>query len=167
MTEVLDFDLSKPKCNPRILLDSGPPRALYKINPRLILGKERWDEIRRWVYKNYDNKCAACGKSKVRLEAHEMYHIDKQKGILRIKDIVPLCFDCHMFVHQDLHKSMLSNKELTYSDIVRIMAHGTKILKKYKIRNVRKDPNGSNVKPDDWLFVFNGEVYNNKGLVKG
>lgn len=161
MTELLNFDLQhkgRPR-NPRILLDSGPPRALYKVNPRLILGKVWWDEARRLAYKSYDNRCAACGAFECKLEAHELYEIDKKKGRIYLKDIVPLCFDCHSFVHQDLHRALLAKGVLKTDDVVRILKKGKDLLKKSKIKYFKKDPNDSNIKHEDWRLVLNGIEY--------
>jgi hypothetical protein len=154
-----EFDLSKPKCDPKLLLDSGPPRALYRVNPRTIFGKTWWDEVRTWAYKKYQNSCAACGKRHTKLEAHEVYNIDKKKARISIKDIVPLCYDCHSFIHQDMHRVMLKRGELKHSDVVRIIAHGTNLLKKYKIRNFRKDPNDSGLLDSKWRLEVNGKLY--------
>ena len=159
MTVLLDFDLSKPKCDPKILLDSGPPRALYKVNPRLIFGTAWWDEVRSWAYKKYNNACAACGKRNVRLEAHELYKVDKKKGRVALKDIVPVCCDCHSFIHQDLHRGLIKQGKLKSSDVTRILAHGRTILKKYKVRCVRTDPNDCNIKFNDWRLELNGVLY--------
>lgn len=161
MIELHDFDLSvkiKPT-NPRILLDSGPPRALYKVNPRLILGKEWWDQARRKAYHDYCNCCAACGISNVKLEAHEMYKIDNKKGKVTIKDIVPLCSDCHSFVHQDLHRALLKKRELTTDDVVRILKHGRKVLANAKLRYWKQDPNKGDIAHNDWRLVLLGKEY--------
>ena len=157
MTNVADFDLQYKNCNPKLLLDCGPPRALYKVNPRLIFGREWWDEARRWAYAKYNNKCAACGKGSTKLEAHEMYEIDGKKGIITVKDIVPMCWKCHSFVHQDMHRSLLATGKMTHSQVAEVLKHGRDLLMKYKIRNVRKDPNSYNIKPSDWrlnLYVY-------------
>ena len=159
MDNLLAFELDKPKCNPRLLLDSGPPRALYRVNPRLIFGKTWWDEVRQWAYKKYNNSCAACGKQRTKLEAHEMYEVNKKTGKVTIKDIVPLCWKCHSFIHQDLHRTMLQRSEIKASDITAVLLHGRTILKKYKIRYCKKDPNDCQIKYEDWRLVLNGIEY--------
>lgn len=158
---IADFNLASKirPTNPRILLDAGPPRAMYKVNPRLIFGKEWWDSVRVKIYASFGNKCAACGKTKCKLEAHEMYKIDKKLGRLELKDIVPLCFDCHSFIHQDMHRSLLKNGDLKTSDVIRILAHGKAVLKKWKIRCVRQNPNDSKIADADWRLVLNGVEY--------
>ena len=159
MTEIADFDLTKPKCDPKLLLDAGPPRALYKVNPRLIFGKVWWDEVRKWAYKKSDNKCAACGKSDVKLEAHELYNIDTVRGRMELKDVVALCWKCHSFIHQDLHRGLISQGVMKASDVARVIDHGKRVLARYNIKCIRKDPNVINIKPEDWRLVVQGREY--------
>lgn len=134
-TELLDFTLPK-KTDPRILLDCGPPRALYKVNPRLLLGKEIWDLLRKQAYGDYGHCCAACGKNNTRLEAHELYVINKKINKMYLKDIVPLCNLCHSFVHQELHRTMLKNREITTDFVTMVLNHGKAVLKKAGILNL-------------------------------
>ena len=161
MTDILEFDLvNKGRIrNPKILLDSGPPKALYKVTPRLIFGKKWWDEARKEAYKSYGNSCAACGADRVALEAHEMYKIDKKLGKIYLKDIVPLCPDCHSFVHQDLHRGLLRQGVLKNSDVLRILNHGKAVLRRAKLRYSKADPNDSKIKDEDWRLVINGNEY--------
>ena len=161
MTELLDFrvDSKIRPTNPRILLDSGPPRALYKVNPRLIMGKEWWDERRKQAYHEFMNMCAACGTAYVKLEAHELYKIDKRKGKIYLEDVVPLCIKCHSFVHQDLHRALLAKGEITTDFVREVIKHGRDILKKWKIPYHKKDPNNSKIAHNDWRLVLNGKEY--------
>lgn len=156
-----DFDLSvtvRPT-NPRILLDAGPPKALYKVNPRLILGEEWWNAKRKKAYSDFMNCCAACGVSYVKLEAHELYTVDKRKGKIFLRDIVPLCGDCHSFVHQDLHKALIKKGAMKFSEVQRILERGKAILRKHKIYDKRKNPNDSSVPFENWRLVLGGKEY--------
>lgn len=161
MTDILDFRIDSKirPTDPRILLDSGPPRALYKVNPRLILGKEWWDARRKQAYAEFLNMCAACAKCYVKLEAHELYTVDKRKGRVYLKDVVPLCYECHSFIHQDLHRALLSNGTMTTNEVRRIIKHGRDILKKFKIPYFKKDPNSSKINFYDWRMVIDGKEY--------
>lgn len=159
--DLLDFNIAAKHrpTNPRILLDSGPPRALYSVNPRLILGEKWWDIVRHKAYKEFGYKCAACGNAKAKLDAHEMYEVNKTLGKVYLKDIVPLCFDCHSFVHQELHRALLKSGRLKTSDVMRILAHGKAILSKAKVRNARKDPNDSKIPHSQWRLVIGNNEY--------
>lgn len=159
--EILEFkiDCKIRPTNPYILLDSGPPRALYKVNPRLILGKEWWNSRRKQAYHEFNNCCAACGAMMVKLEAHEIYKIDFKLGKVYLKDVVPCCPDCHSFIHQDLHRALLQKGTLKTSDVIRILNHGKRVLKKAGIRAKRKDPNESSIKFEDWRMVIEGLEY--------
>ncbi len=146
--------------DPRILLDAGPPSALYKVNPRNILGKEWWDKARKKAYSDFLNSCAACGKQWVRLEAHELYTVDKKIGKVYLRDIVPLCVDCHSYIHQDLHRVMLKKGKLKFEDVQRILLHGDTVLKKAHLSpRKRKRPNESSFDKNDWRLVLNGIEY--------
>lgn len=160
--ELNDFEISFEvrATNPSILLDAGPPSALYKVNPRNILGKEWWDKTRKKAYSDFLNCCAACGKQWVRLEAHELYEVNKQTGKVYLKDVVPLCPDCHSFIHRELHRIMLKKGKLTFSDVQRILAHGKKVLKKAGLSLSKcKKPNDCGIAHDDWRLVLNGIEY--------
>ena len=159
--ELLTFDLgeaSRPT-DPTILLDSGPPSALYGVNPRLILGKDWWDRTRKKAYKDFMGCCAACGASRVILQGHEMYEVNKRKSEVYLKDVVPLCTDCHSFVHQDIHRSMLAHGEITTEEVRRILARGNAILKKAGIRCNRRNPNSKTIKNEDWRLVIGNFRY--------
>ena len=159
--DLLDFNIRAKhrKHDPRILLDSGPPRALYGVNPRLILGKQWWDTVRAKAYKEFNHSCAACGAVNKKLDAHELYEINKTTGKVYLKDVVPVCGDCHSFIHQDLHRDLLRKGAIKTSDVVRILAHGVSVLKKAGIRNVRKDPNTSKIHHDQWRLVIGTNEY--------
>lgn len=159
--DLLDFELRSDirPTNPRILLDAGPPRALYKVNPRLILGEEWWQKTRKKAYNDFLNMCAACGASYVELQAHELYTVNTSTGKVYLRDVVPLCKDCHSFVHQDLHRALLKNGKLKSSDVTRIINHGKAVLKKAGIRAKRKDPNANSIPHSAWRLVLNGREY--------
>ena len=161
MTEILEFHLESKirPTDPSILCDCGPPRALYKVNPRLILGKEWWDKRRKQAYHEFCSMCAACGISYVELQAHELYDINKKTGKVKLKDVVPLCKDCHSFVHQDLHRALLAKGELKTADVVRILKHGKRILRQAGICCKRNDPNDSNIEFNQWRLVIGENEY--------
>jgi len=83
---------------PSVILDLPIPPALWTINPRRLLGKVWWDKMRRQVYKRNNGCCLACG-APGQLDAHERYDYDFEAHISKFKEIVPLCHDCHMFIH--------------------------------------------------------------------
>ena len=82
-----------------VLLDLPIPPALWGINPRKLLGKAWWDNMRKMVYKRNGGFCLACNAGEIQLEAHERYDYDLAHRISKFKEIIPLCHKCHQFIH--------------------------------------------------------------------
>ena len=75
------------------------PDGCWGYNLRAILSKAQWSFIRKDAIERSNNKCSACGKKAKRLEAHEKWQYDIEKGIVKLIDVVALCSDCHKTVH--------------------------------------------------------------------
>lgn len=75
------------------------PDGCWGYNLRAILTKAQWNYVREDAISRSDNKCSACGKPAKRLEAHERWEYDVEKGIVKLKDVVALCPSCHKTVH--------------------------------------------------------------------
>lgn len=75
------------------------PDGCWGYNLRAILSKAQWSFIRKDAIERSNNKCSACGKKTKRLEAHEKWQFDIEKGIVKLIDVVALCSDCHKTVH--------------------------------------------------------------------
>ena len=96
------IDLSKvdrPRVvQPELLYHFPIPPDLHGLNPRLLLGRRWWNKTRKKAYKSNGGFCQACGGSG-RLDAHEQYEFDFGKKIARFQNVVPLCRNCHMYIH--------------------------------------------------------------------
>ncbi len=97
----------KPRFNRYELLLHPPiPLSMHGVNPRTIMGKQKWDEVRREAYDKNNDCCWICGvhrsvaKPNPWLEAHETYNIDYEKFEMTLREIVALCPLCHMFIHR-------------------------------------------------------------------
>jgi hypothetical protein len=103
------------------------------------MGSRWWNEQRQIAYRSTDFHCAACGVPKERavrgyLNAHEVYEIDYAKGRMSLKEIVPLCVNCHDFIHLG-RLTMLSQKgEITQARYVFVIRHGEEVLRKVGLR---------------------------------
>lgn len=75
------------------------PRTTQRINLANILRKVDWNTIRKIVYARENHRCKICGKGKVSLNAHEVWEYDYKGEFQRLKDIVALCRNCHMYHH--------------------------------------------------------------------
>lgn len=72
------------------------PEPLWGKNLREFLTPEEWNRISHKVREK--GVCSACGR-KSDLHAHERWTYDDKKHIQILKEIVPLCDDCHNATH--------------------------------------------------------------------
>ena len=49
--------------------------------------------------KRANYKCAICGRPVKRLEAHEQWSYDEEKGVQKLENIIAVCHDCHSVIH--------------------------------------------------------------------
>jgi hypothetical protein len=75
------------------------PDGTWYYNLRSILSKKQWDFLRSEAKQRFNNRCAICGKTNCRLEAHERWDYDLENGIQVLKDVVSICHDCHSAIH--------------------------------------------------------------------
>jgi hypothetical protein len=171
---------------PEILCCPNIPKPLHSVNPRNIMGKEKWDILRQDVYKSTQYHCIACGvhKSEAKkhqwLEAHENVNIDYKKGIVEVKEIVPLCHYCHSFIHSG-RLGMILGKEKTRKEVKEILEHGFKVLRKHKLKvfvgttylalelrinhqgiEIWYPPANDNIKWNDWKLIYEGKEHKPK-----
>ena len=143
---------------PRLLMHGNIPRPLHGLNPRTIMGKAKWDELRQKVKVSQEFQCKACGvKSRdawpsAWLEGHESYSIDYEAMEVKIDSIVSLCPACHKFIHSGFLSvtDCVSNK--TKAQIVQ---HGFDILKENSMYVSKATAflicNGDLPEPKGWL----------------
>jgi len=75
------------------------PDGCWGYNLRTVLPKKLWDFLKKDVKEKADGKCEICGRKTHRLEAHERWDYDVEKGIIKLVDIVAVCKDCHSVIH--------------------------------------------------------------------
>lgn len=118
------------------------PSPLHGLNPRNIVGRSVWNNIRQKCYIRADFKCEACGTKKKRgLQAHEMYSYDYKNGIATFKRLVALCETCHMrFIHSGRMFTKYKKALISKGDLVGGIEHGFSVIKKWndKHDNVEK-----------------------------
>ena len=121
---------------PTLLSMPNVPKPLHGLNPRSIMGKERWDIARQEVYASTDYHCAACGVHKRDaklhqwLEAHETYDIVYKAGVATLVEIVPLCHFCHNFIHSGRLRILARQRKVSANLVREIMSHGVDVLKR-------------------------------------
>lgn len=75
------------------------PDGCWYSNLRHFLSKKDWDKIRQDAYKRAEGKCMICGRKTTRLEAHERWSYDTEKGMQKLEDVIAVCHDCHSVIH--------------------------------------------------------------------
>ena len=71
-----------------------PQSAWYKNLRSLLLN---WDDISKYVRR--PGKCSICGENTPYLDAHEVWSYDDANGSQKLKEIIPVCKQCHNAIH--------------------------------------------------------------------
>lgn len=128
---------------PSLLCEPNIIKPLHWMNPRTIKGQKWWDRERRLAYAKNDYYCMACWvhKNKAKyhkwLEAHEVYSINFDECSYTLKEIVPLCYSCHNFIHLGRLQAIYNKWEITEKTYEDIFRHWAKILRAYKLDRVK------------------------------
>lgn len=125
-------DIEK-KVMPVVLIDPGIPKQAWGINPRTALGKKWWKQEKEKFKLSY---CVACGKTTPWLDYHERYSygVKKQTLIIWYEETIPLCKDCHNFIHSG---RLLTATKIT--EVGRIRTRGIELLREANLLGVAKD----------------------------
>ena len=124
---------------PDLLAHPNIPKPLHGLAPRVVKGRQWWDEVRQVAYAENNYRCWACGIPKQEaayrswLEAHESYDIDYATGRVELKEIVALCHACHNFIHSGRLYSMCLKNEYNWQRACKILERGLGILGRYGI----------------------------------
>lgn len=125
---------------PKLLASPNIPKPLHGVNPRTILGKQWWDDVRKKAYATHDYKCWACGVPKQNaeyykhLEAHEDYDFNWQTGKVELREIVALCHSCHNFIHSGRLYSIYLGGEISKNKVTHILERGFDICLRNNIK---------------------------------
>lgn len=123
--------------DPSILNHPNIPKPLHGVAPRAV-HKVRgwWVNERRQALAAAGEYCAACGVhhsmlayGKYKLEVHEQYHIDYQRGRTEYVGSVAICKACHTFIHCGRLYAMYMKGEITPAYFEKIMTSGLHTLK--------------------------------------
>lgn len=77
------------------------PETSWYDNARNLMGREKWEELRKRVIKDYKYRCGICGNPPP-LECHEMWEFDDEKHIQKLTGFIALCRKCHAVKHVGL-----------------------------------------------------------------
>ena len=75
------------------------PDGCWYSNLRTILSKRQWDFLKSDAKSRAGGKCMICGKKTDKLDAHERWSYDAEKGVQKLEDILAVCKDCHSVIH--------------------------------------------------------------------
>lgn len=130
---------------PELLLMPNVPKPLHGVAPRVILGQTWWNKTRKEAEARTGGYCLACSVYKKaaqgprRLEGHEVYKIDYQRGYAVYVETVAICHFCHCYIHDGRLAALLVKGEVTLQKFEAILEHGDRVL-----------ANAGLSKPRDW-----------------
>ena len=75
------------------------PDGCWGYNLRSILSKSQWDFIKADARSRAGGQCTICGEKTDKLDAHERWSYDCEKGVQKLEDVVAICKDCHSAIH--------------------------------------------------------------------
>lgn len=138
----LDNWLGEPegfKTKPKYLTHPLIPKVFHGVAPRTLLGDDWWYKKKIEVYQSTNFHCLTCGVSKLELEkgnlhAHEVWIVNYATGRCWIKEIIPVCADCHTFIHAGRLTAMYINYTISEDELDRILIKGMDLLLKGNIK---------------------------------
>jgi hypothetical protein len=165
--------------SPELLSQPNIPKPLHGINPRTIMGEAAW-RIHRQVVVTNSPYCKACGKETLQLDLHEDYVINYKKKLMTLKSYVPVCRQCHMFIHSGFLLTMYKQQKISREQVINILTNGINILDHHSLpifigtysfakalkldTKDLKTSNPGNTTWDGWRMLYKGKEY--KGLSK-
>lgn len=90
------------------------PDSCWYSNLRSALPAEVWDRIRKKAYARANGRCMICGAPTARLEAHELWEYDDERGIQRLNNVIAICRPCHEVIH--IGRTQLMGREREASE---------------------------------------------------
>lgn len=153
---------AKWKPRPEILLSPPIPLPMHGLAPRVVLGKEWWDETRYAAFRSTNYHCISCSDTPSHLEGHEVYDVDWLLGKMEYKETVPICKLCHMFIHTGLTLVLLKERVISQEEYQDIIARGNAILNKLGLSRkmtTLQGYKGPTVEWEEWRLVLFGKEY--------
>ncbi|MDE7076434.1 MAG: HNH endonuclease [Clostridia bacterium] len=90
------------------------PDSCWHSNLRSALPQGAWDVIRKKAYARANGKCMICGAPTARLETHEQWEYDDEKGVQKLANVVAVCKACHEVIH--IGRTQLMGREREASE---------------------------------------------------
>ena len=90
------------------------PDGCWHYNLRNLLSEAQWNFIKKDAKERSDFKCSICGRKTSRLEAHEQWSYDTDKGIVKLENVIAICKDCHGAIH--MNRTQLTSNAIKVED---------------------------------------------------
>jgi hypothetical protein len=75
------------------------PDGCWYSNLRSILSPKDWNMIKKDAKVRSGGVCSICGKKTDKLDAHEVWSYDVEKGVQKLENVISVCKDCHSVIH--------------------------------------------------------------------
>jgi hypothetical protein len=75
------------------------PDGCWYSNLRSMLSPKDWNMIKKDAKVRSGGECTICGKKTDKLDAHEVWSYDIEKGIQKLENVISVCKDCHSVIH--------------------------------------------------------------------
>ncbi|KAA0686396.1 hypothetical protein [Enterococcus faecium] len=157
MENNLDLDMVK------ILTQPVVPYALHYQNPRGIMGKTKWNKLKKEYQNKANHHCMICKKYVSHkpgdwLELHEKYDYDFDRLIQKLTGYVAICHSCHMYIHQGLLGIQVQTGQVSKETARKIVDKGDLLLEQFNLKKIEY-PNRENFEKPNWKLEFEGELY--------
>ena len=150
------------KPRPEVLLDPPLPAPMHGLAPRIVLGQQWWDAVRFEAYRSTNYHCVACGQVRsdgwAQLEGHERYDVDYLLGRMTYVETVPLCRQCHAFVHRGYLRVQLEQGIIQVWEYEAVVDHCRLVLDRAGLR-APEPHRGPTADWADWRLVIDGVEY--------
>lgn len=100
----------------KLTIELVPETAWYS-NMRKFMSKEKWDILRKQVYKQYNYHCGVCDATGM-MNCHEIWEYDDENHIQTLKGFIALCTMCHHCKHIGLAGILADEGKLDYDAVI-------------------------------------------------
>lgn len=138
------------------------PIYLHGVNPRSIMGDNRWNKIKKEVQKEANHHCMICGdfvshKHGDWLNTHEIYEYDYDNFIQKLNGYVGICTSCHEFIHQGHLNIQYHNGFVSEEERNAIIKKGNELLSMFGLK--KENMPDDVLKNKNWKLLFENNFY--------
>jgi hypothetical protein len=94
------------------------PQPLWGISLANLMPKEKWDVLRKSVYREHDYHCGVCRASNTTMYCHEIWQYDDITHVQTLTGFVALCQMCHHVKHLGLAGVLASEGKLDFQQVI-------------------------------------------------